>query len=402
MSANPSIWVVMLALLGTHLAGMGAFLTVPVLAPAIAAEAGIPAALAGFHTALVYGGALVSGPVTGELIRRYGGIRVLQGGLVLIGIGIALAAFGHPLALLASAVLGGLGHGPVTPSGSHLLASRTPPQRRSLIFSLKQCGVPAGAMLIAAAAPVVGGIWGWRAGVLAVAAFVAASALALQPLRRALDAERVGAARGGFASVWKAGFSTPRLLKTEPQLRSVTLMSALYGVSQFCFGSFFVVWQVEHLGVKLAEAGLALAFAQGAGIAGRVGWGLLADRVGAGRVLLGIGIGVALSGLALALAGPDWPRLAVVVAGIAMGATAVAWNGVLLGEAARLAPAGQVGAATAALGFVFGLMMLVGPPAFSVLVHATGDYTPGFLLCMATAVLGVMALAQGRRDRAAS
>ena len=43
----------MLALLATHLAGMGAFLTVPVLAPAIADETGIPASLAGIHTALV-------------------------------------------------------------------------------------------------------------------------------------------------------------------------------------------------------------------------------------------------------------------------------------------------------------------------------------------------------------
>ena len=37
----------MIALLGTHLAGMGVFLTVPVLAPAIAAELGIAASLAG-------------------------------------------------------------------------------------------------------------------------------------------------------------------------------------------------------------------------------------------------------------------------------------------------------------------------------------------------------------------
>ena len=52
----------MIALLGTHLAGMGVFLTVPVLAPAIAAELGIAASLAGVHTALVYLGAMVSGP----------------------------------------------------------------------------------------------------------------------------------------------------------------------------------------------------------------------------------------------------------------------------------------------------------------------------------------------------
>ena len=59
----------MLALLGAHLAGMGVFLAVPVLAPAIAAEAGIPAALAGVHTALCYAGALISGPDELKSIR---------------------------------------------------------------------------------------------------------------------------------------------------------------------------------------------------------------------------------------------------------------------------------------------------------------------------------------------
>jgi hypothetical protein len=75
-----------------------------------------------------------------------------------------------------------------------------------------------------------------------------------------------------------------------------------------------------------------------------------------------------------------------------MGFTAVGWNGALLAETARLAPAGQVGTATAALGFVFAACMLVAPPAFSVLVGLTGGYQAGFALCAATALLGSLAL----------
>ena len=93
-AAAPSLWTVMLALLGTHLAGMGAFLTVPVLAPPIAAETGLPASLAGVHTALVYAGALVSGPLAGPLVRRHGGMRVCRGGCWSSALGIALAALG--------------------------------------------------------------------------------------------------------------------------------------------------------------------------------------------------------------------------------------------------------------------------------------------------------------------
>ncbi|WP_270939344.1 MFS transporter, partial [Falsiroseomonas oryzae] len=169
-AAGPSLITLMLALLAAHLAGMGAFLTVPVLAPAIAAETGLPASLAGLHTALVYAGALVTGPLTGPLIRRHGGVRVLQAGLLLMGVGIALAALGSPWALALSALVAGMGHGPVTPAGSHLIASRTPPRRRALVFSLKQAGVPGGAMLVAAAAPAIALAAGWQAGVLAMAA----------------------------------------------------------------------------------------------------------------------------------------------------------------------------------------------------------------------------------------
>ncbi|WP_237217825.1 MFS transporter, partial [Falsiroseomonas oryziterrae] len=180
---GPSLSTLMVALLAAHLAGMGAFLTVPVLAPAIAAETGLPASLAGLHTALVYAGALLTGPLTGPLVRRHGGVRVLQVGLVLIGCGIALAALGHPWALVLSAFLAGMGHGPVTPGGSHLIAARTPARRRALVFSLKQAGVPAGAMLVAAAAPAIATYGGWRAGVLAMAAVAFLVALALEPIR---------------------------------------------------------------------------------------------------------------------------------------------------------------------------------------------------------------------------
>jgi hypothetical protein len=79
-----------------------------------------------------------------------------------------------------------------------------------------------------------------------------------------------------------------------------------------------------------------------------------------------------------------------------MGATAMGWSGVMLAEVARLAPAGRVGAATAATSFVFALTMLVAPPQFSVLVALTGRYAAGFGLCAATALAGVASLRGAR------
>jgi len=394
--SGPSIWLIMAALLGTHMAGMGAFLTVPVLAPAIAAETGLSASLAGIHTALVYAGALFSGPITQGLLQRHGGVRVCQGALVVVALGIAIAAIGHPIALLVSALIAGFGHGPITPAGSHLLAPRTPPRIRSLVFGLKQCGVPAGAMLVAAFAPILATHYGWRAGVLAVAVFSLLLALALQPLRAALDADR-GAP--GPLRPWQDAKSSLSILRDDSRIRSLTFAACSFGIAQFCFGSFFVVWQVQVMGAGLEEAGLMLALAQGSGVAGRIAWALIADRIGALPVLLALGIAIGGACGLLALAGPGWPSLIIAVVAVAMGASAVGWNGVMLSEVARVAPSGRVGAATAALGFVFASVMIIAPTLFSLLVLTTGGFSLGFALCGVAGLAGAVAVARLRSAR---
>jgi predicted MFS family arabinose efflux permease len=393
---DPSIWLVMLALLGTHLAGMGAFLALPVLAPPIAAELGLPASLAGFNTSLAYGGAMLSGPFTQTLIRRHGGVRVCQGALVVLGFGIALAVIGHPLALIVAALIGGIGHGPLTPAGSHVLAARTPERIRSLIFSLKQTGVPAGAMLIAGIAPLIATAYGWRAGVLAVAVFALVLALALQPLRAALDADRAPQAPGGGAP-WREAIASLSLLRSEPRLRWLTIIACCLNITQFTFFTYAVVWQVEALGVPLVEAGVRLALGQAAGIAGRILWALLADRLGALPVLGLIAAGIVVASLGLASAGPAWSGAAIIALAIAMGATAVGWTGLLLAEVARVAPSGRVGAATSAMGFAMALTMIVSPVLVALVIRLSGSYAGAFVACAVAAMAAGGALRAARR-----
>ncbi len=384
----------MLALLGTHMAGMSAFLTVPVLATKIADETALPAALAGVHVALVYAGTLVSGPFVQGLLNRFGGIRMCQWALVMIALGLSLATIGTAWALAASALLCGFGHAPVTPAGSHLLHGRTPPRRRSLIFGLKQCGVPAGAMLVAALAPLAALTFGWRGGVLAMAAFCILLALLLQPLRARLDAD---SGTGWPARPFADAARSLALLRDDARIRALSLMACGYGVSQFCFASFFVVWQVQVLGLGLAEAGFHLALAQVGGVLGRIFWAMAADRFGSPPVLAALGVGMVAGALLLAGAGPAWPVALIVATGVLMGATAIAWNGVLVAEIAQVAPTGMVGGATAALGFAFGATMVVMPTAFSALVGLTGSYTPGFLMCAAASALGLLVLVKAPR-----
>jgi hypothetical protein len=67
------------------------------------------------------------------------------------------------------------------------------------------------------------------------------------------------------------------------------------------------------------------------------------------------------------------------VASAAFGATAIGWNGVMLSEVARLAPANRVGAITGAAGFVTFGGVMSGPPVFALIAALTGGYRASFL-----------------------
>ncbi len=389
---TPDLVFVVVALMLTHVAGMAAFLTVPVLAPVIGGELGISLKLAGVYTAVCYLGYVFTSPFTAGLVARLGGVRTCQLCLCGIAAGLSLSVLATPgLALpvlFASAFVAGIGHGPLTATGSQLLHVVAPVRRRALLFSLKQTGTPFGVVLIGAICPSLAQEIGWRGTILAASALVVVIAVLMQPLRRLHDSGRDPAHQvtltGAFASL--------RLFREDRTLRALTLAAMAYGCSQFCFSAFFVVYQVEALGISHVDAGINLSIAQAAGAAGRVLWGVVADQWRPWRVLIAIGIATGLAGIAMALADPSWPGPLVTAAAMALGATAIGWNGVLLSEAARVAPQ-RAAAATGMVATLFAMAMVVAPTVFSTLVALTGSYVSGFLACAILALAGAAALA---------
>jgi predicted MFS family arabinose efflux permease len=394
---TPDLVFVVAALMLTHVAGMAAFLAVPVLAPVIGAELGVPLKLAGVYTAVCYLGYVFTSPFTGGLVERMGGVRTCQVCLLGIAAGLGLSTLATPEfalpMLFVSAFVAGLGHGPLTAAGSQLLHAVAPARRRALLFSIKQTGTPLGVVLIGAICPTLALLIGWHGTLLACAGVVLGIALLMQPLRGLHDA-----ARDPDHQVTIAGaFRQLKLFREEPTLRALTLAAMAYGVSQFCFSAFFVVYQVEALQTSHIDAGINLSIAQAAGAAGRVLWGVVADQWRPWRVLIAIGIFTGLSGIAMALADASWPGPLITAAAIAMGATAIGWNGVLLSETARAAPQKKAAAATGMLATLFAMAMVVAPTVFSALVGLTGSYDTGFVACAALAFAGAAALATARR-----
>jgi MFS family permease len=127
-----------------------------------------------------------------------------------------------PWAIGVGAVLVGLGYGPITPASSHLLARTTPAHRMSLVFSIKQTGVPLGGAMAGAIVPTLQLLVGWQQALLLVGAACVLCALVAQPLRAAFDDDRNPARRLGFGNI----LEPVRLVFAEPALR---MLAGVFG-----------------------------------------------------------------------------------------------------------------------------------------------------------------------------
>jgi MFS family permease len=359
-------------------------LTPPVLAALAAREIGIASERIGVFTAMIYMGAILSSSASGLLLARTGPLRLSQWCLVFCALGLGVAASGSWPLLVVGAVLMGFGYGPVTPASSHILIRQTAPSRRSLMFSLKQTGVPLGGALAGFLAPPLALAIGWQGAVLAVAVACLAVAIAVQPLRASFDSPDAHATSG--STHFLAGF---RLVFRTAALRRLALSSIAFAATQLSFATFLVTFLTERAGISLVAAGIVMAVAQGAGVVGRIVFGWVADRfIRPGLLLTLLGLGMALASLATGFITADWPIAAVFVATALLGITGLAWNGVYLAEVARLAPEGAAGTATGGALAVTFLGIVFGPAAFGAVVSVGGSYALAFSLLAVGASVG--------------
>jgi MFS family permease len=370
-----SIWLsVALTLAIQSLVSLVVF-TPPVLAPGAERDVGVAASSVGIVTALIYLSAAVGALRSGAAIARRGAMRVSQGSLLLCALGLCLMASGSAVLIALGALVIGLGYGPVTPASSAILADRAPPRLRSLIFSIKQTGVPIGGALAGALVPALILTHGWRAAALAIGGLSAVLAFLVEPWRAQLDAD------SRKHDVQPSSLIGPlRLVLSHARLREMGFASFTYSGMQMCLASYLVVYLYERAGFSVAAAGATLSTAMVAGIGGRIFWGIVADHWILPRRLLGaLGVAMSVGAFVVAAIGPDWPLPVVLVTCAAYGATAIGWNGVYLAEIARMVPPAQAAAATGGTLAMTYLGVVTVPLSFWALVTAADSYALAFV-----------------------
>ena len=356
-------------------------LVLPVLAPAIIKEAGIPPYVVGYYSSLIYGVAVLGSLATPVLLARLGGLRLHQGMLVLTAVAVALLLLPHPALLVLSALLLGAAYGPTNPASTAMLALHTPANRRSRIFSLKQTAVPIGGALAGSALPALAGLSGWRGACLAVAAVCAMLALLVQPWRAELDRQR-----GSANDVRPIPFLAPGLLLKHRTLRAVGFAAFAFGATQFSFSALFPT-VLSLAGWTAQAAGLVLAMALAISVVCRVPWGAVADRLGAGRVLAGLGALMSLCSFAAFFIDRASSTAFVTIIAAGFGLSAFCWAGIGLAETVRHVASDAVSQATAAVIALTFAGALVGPALFSTIALITGDFHLAF------AAVGVLSAA---------
>lgn len=377
-------WLPLLATLFIQAMVAMALMTLPVMAPVAAKDLDVSPAMVGFYVSITYIGAMFASLTSGTTVSRFGPIRVSQLGLFVCAAGLCLCASAWLPLIALGALLIGLGYGPITPASSQILARTTPPEQMGLVFSIKQTGVPVGAMMAGAIVPSLMLAINWQWSMVMVAVACVLSALLAQPLRK--DSDDLRQANLPF----QMGTLTQpiRMVLGHRALATMAACSFMFSMIQMSLTTYLVTYLHDDLSYGLVSAGLLLSVTQMGGIGGRIVWGVVADKwLGAQKALAMLATLMACSSLATALLLPQLPIWGVWLVLFVFGASAIGWNGVYLSEVAKQAPEGKASMATGGtLTFTF-LGVVIGPPIFGALSTAFGSYRAGFLALVVTSSL---------------
>ena len=378
----------------------------PVVAPLLTASTGVAPERIGNLSSLTSLGSVLFLAFGSPYLARFGPVRSLQMGAGCAIVAMMVASLGWWPALLGASLLLGIGYGPMPPAGSRILAATAPKQHRSLIFSIKQSGAPAGGALAGLIIAPIAAAYSWNVALLVAIAASAFSIVAIAPLRDTMDMERDRNRSIHPRDVFslRAFLAPLRTLGEDRTLLSVTILAISFSCAQGTLYSFSVTYLTER-GLSLIDAGFAYACLQVAGVIARIALGWFADRTGKPAANLVVQAYVASVCLVVYAFLPlNAPLAMVALATTACGFFCASWNGIVMAEVARLAPPENVADATSASTLLIFLGYVFAPSLFAFAVPYIGWSWPYAIIAGQLALMAVVQtviLLRRRTDAAA-
>ncbi|WP_257347469.1 MFS transporter [Pseudalkalibacillus decolorationis] len=355
-------------------------------------------------SALFLGQALASIPV--GFMADYLGSKLLLLMLSLcLGLSFLIATLISEFWLVLLLILiGGLGYGAMHPTSNRGIIYWFSQTQRGTAMGIKQMGITFGSALAGFLLLPIAAIYGWRpalffASLGLVASGFVAYFLYHDPIGREREKQTFSIAffRNSLAKMFH---NKPLLL--------VSLSAIGLNGAQMCLNTYIVLFAYEKMGISLFLSGMLLVISEISGSFGRVGWGVISDRLFNGRrliILVIIAALTALSSISVAVLPSGTPFWAIVPIIIVFGFSVAGFNGIWMNMASELVPREQAGVSSG-FSITFGSTgVILVPPLFGLLVDHSGSYTAGWLIIpllmgIVLLLLALLSHELGKRDLA--
>jgi sugar phosphate permease len=367
------------------MASAGVFAISP-LTPFIQEDLGLSRAEVGFFVSALFVGAMLAAFPAGRMVDRFNPRPLILAGLLVLGTFLMAASLAESVPLmLVLLALAGTGQGLSSPALTTAASLWVSPVIRGTAMGIKQSGVPGGAALSAAILPTVALMTAWRFSLLGTGlVIIAASLVTNWLLRHYVQRDRTDMAKAGSAHTLRAHVWRKDILLIIGS--QVCLLFA-----QFAFVAYFVLYLTETLLFAVVMAGLCLSLAQATAWVGRIGWGVLSDRVLGGNRRISYGIMALLAAafmFLISLISIDTPVWIVVCVSIAFGLTGLSWGPTFLNCVTEMAGPAMAGTAVG-LGVGIGYTVnIAGVPFLGYLADWTGTYRATWQFAAACALAG--------------
>ncbi|CAN5362388.1 MFS transporter [soil metagenome] len=378
-STPPRAWAMLAVGVLAQVAGT-VFVTAPAfLIPLLHLQRGVSLVEAGLLAAAPTLGLVLTLIAWGALADRIGERWVIAGGLALT----ALAALGAVFAvgylwLGFFLLLGGAASASTNAASGRVVVGWFPKHRRGLAMGIRQMAQPLGVTIAALTVPGIAAGSGIAGALLvplaltAVLAVVCAVVIVNPP--RPTPAPDAAAPANPY--------------RTSGFLWRIHAVSALLVLPQFLLSTFGLVWLVAELDWDPLAAGVLVGASQFIGAVGRIGVGVLSDRVGSRvRPLRWVAASAAVVMLLLALVDATHFAAAGVVFVIATSVT-VADNGLAFTSVAEMAGTAWAGRALGAQNTAQFLTASIAAPLFGALIGVLG-YPLTFVVAALAPVIAI-------------
>ncbi|RST57282.1 MFS transporter [Siminovitchia terrae] len=355
--------------------------------------------------ALFLGQSLVSIPA-GLLADKVGSRRLLMMLTICLGASFLLMSFTTSfIPLLVVVVAGGIGYGASHPATNRGIMFWFPAEKRGTAMGIKQMGVTFGSAMAALVLLPIAGHWGWRPTILmASTILIAVGILTFFSYKEPEENKSTNSP----AKKSDALQNFKNLLKNKPLL-FVTLGALILSGSQMILNTYLVLFSYERLGISLFLSGTLLVVSEIGGSFGRIGWGVISDRLFKGEriiVLFMISLMAACVSVLVAILSAGTSYWTMIPIAFVFGLSVSGFNGIWMNATTELVPSDQSGLATGFSITVGSWGVIIGPPLFGFILDVTGSFRIGWffvafiMLVVMVFLFSAMAVLKKRKRQA--